>query len=45
MRLVDLGAKFGTVVQMKKGEIEDQQDFQKGRTKLRLKIVRKMSFF
>ncbi len=45
MRLVDLGAKFGTVVEIKKGEIEDQQVFQKGRTKLQLRVVRKMSFF
>jgi pSer/pThr/pTyr-binding forkhead associated (FHA) protein len=32
--LVDMHAKFGTVVEVEKAEIDDQEEYQKGRTKL-----------
>lgn len=43
--LVDLQAKFGTVVEVHRAEIVLQEEYQKGRTKLLFSKQRKMSFF
>lgn len=43
--LTDLGAKFGTVVEVKKAEIQDKECYQKGRTKMTFTKQQKMSFF
>lgn len=43
--LVDLQAKFGTVVEVERAEVDAMQEYQKGRTKLLFRRQRKMSFF
>lgn len=45
LTIVDLSAKFGTVVEVERGEIEDLEEYQKGRTKLQFRRMRKLSFF
>ena len=45
LTIVDLSAKFGTVLEVERGEIEDLEEYQKGRTKLQFRRMRKLSFF